>query len=199
MLNLFTSFHGALVGLLAVADPNDFYIEKINTGGKGCPGPDSIATVISADGETFVLLYSQMELENPPGPKVKSTSCKAEIHLHVGAGWKVSLTSVNTRGYAYLEQGIKARQTTRYFFSGVPVGGEFPTDLQGPFDDFYEFTDDVPARARVWSKCGAPGILRLDTSLTLDAGGNPGGQAIFNTTTSDGRFAKVLHWDRKRC
>ncbi len=180
-------------------EPDDVYIEKITTGGKGCPGPASIATVLSEDRRTFLLIYSKMLLANPPGPALKSTSCKAIVHLHVPGGWKVSLADVTTRGYAFLDPGVAARQTTRHFFSGMPHGPKYTHDLAGPHDGFYDFSDVVAPESRRWSKCGAPGIFALDTELTLDASANPDGTAIFNATSSDGAFAKLLHWDWMPC
>ena len=53
--------------------------------------------------------------------------------------------------------------------------------------------------SRVWSKCGGPGLFALTTTLTLDTSANREGQAIFNATSSDGRFAKVVHLDWRPC
>lgn len=179
--------------------PDSVYIEKITTGGDGCPGPDSVATVLSADRKTFVIIYRDMLLEHPPGPKVDKTHCKAGVHLHVPKGWQVALAAVTTRGYAYLEEGMLAHQTSRYHLSGVPLGAEYTYELAGPHDDPFEFTDDFPRGSKLWSKCGGPGQVSITTTLTLDVGANPGGQAIFNATTSDSQFAKILHWDWRPC
>lgn len=180
-------------------DPDSVYIEKITTGGNGCPGPASIATVLSDDRKTFLLMYGKMLLEHPPGPNIKTRHCKAGVHLHVPGGWQVALEAVTTRGYVYLEQGIEARVTASYRLSGVPLGAEYEHALAGPHDDFYDFTDVPPPASKKWSKCGAPGIFALTTTLTLDASANPGGQGIFNATTSDGQFAGLLRWQWREC
>lgn len=178
-------------------DPNSVYIEKITTGGDGCPSPAAVATTISEDRTLFVLSYIKMQLEHPPGPAVAKVHCKAGVHLHVPKGWQVALTHVTTRGYAYLEHDMVAHQTASYRLAGVPIGAEYSHALMGPHDDFYQFTDD-PA-ATVWSKCGGPGLFAFTTTLTLDTSANPGGQAIFNTTSSDGELAARVHLDWRPC
>ncbi|MBP7243657.1 DUF4360 domain-containing protein [Amaricoccus sp.] len=180
-------------------DPNDVYIEEIATGGKGCLTPDSVSTLISDDRKSFIIIYDKMLLENPPGPAVKATNCQAAVKLHIPGGWQVSLATVNTRGYAFLEKGIKGRQTSSYIFAGVPLGAKFHTELKGPFDDFYDFTDVLALESVVWSPCGASAIFGINTSLNLNAVANPEGNAIFNTTDTDGKFQKTLHWQWQKC
>lgn len=178
-------------------DADSVHIEKITTGGAGCPSPAAVAVSISEDRTVFVLSYNKMLLEHPPGPDLAKVHCKAGVHLHVPAGWQVALTDVTTRGYAYLEHDMVAHQTASYRLSGVPVGVEYSHALMGPHDGFYQFTDDPGSR--VWSKCGGPGIFALTTTLTLDTSANPRGQAIFNTTSSDGEFAEHVHLDWRPC
>ncbi len=187
-----------IIALLAIAPPAEsIYIEKITTGGDGCPSPAAVSTLLSEDRRTFLLIYDRMQLAHPPGPDIVKTHCKLGIHLHIPSGWQVALAAVTTRGYAYLEHDIRARQTSSYRLAGVPLAAEFSHTLAGPLDDFYDFSDELGARK--WSKCGGPSLFSLTTTLTLDTGDNPGGQAIFNATTSDGQFAKLLHWDWRPC
>lgn len=178
-------------------DADSVYIEKITTGGDGCPSPNAVASTISEDRTIFVLSYIKMLLEHPPGPNVAKVHCKAGVHLHVPKGWQVALTGVTTRGYAYLEHGMVAHQTSNYRIAGVPVGAEYDHELTGPHDDFYDF-HDAPG-SRVWSKCGGPGLFALTTTLTLDTSANPEGQAIFNATSSDGQFEKLVHLQWRAC
>lgn len=193
------SIPAILLALSAPPDPNSIYIEKLTTGGEGCPSPAAVSTVLSEDRQTFLLIYDEMQLAHPPGPDITKKHCKLTVHLHIPKHWQVALASVTTRGYAYLEQDILARQSSRYRLAGVPLGAEFTHTLTGPRDDFYDFGDELARGARVWSKCGGPGVFSLTTTLTLDTGANPRGQAIFNASSSDGRFAKRLHWDWRPC
>ncbi len=183
------------------ADPNELYIEDIVTNGKGCPAsdPDTVETVISADKKSFVIIYKDMELVNPPGPYVKNLSCQAAVKLHVPGGYQVALATVNTRGYLYLDDKIRARETSGYFFAGVPIGAYPHSHIVGPYDDFYEFSDNVPFESLVWSACGSTAIFGINTTLNLNATKNPKGQAIFSNNTTDGVFRTILHWQFRRC
>ncbi|PRQ09148.1 DUF4360 domain-containing protein [Enhygromyxa salina] len=182
-----------------VVSPDDVYIEDIVTSGVGCPKPGSAVGQISSDRKSFILIFKDMLLTNPPGPPIKTTNCVASVKLHVPNGWQVSVATVNTRGYAFLEKGIRARQTSNYFFAGQPVGFSAHSELKGLYDDFYVFTDHVPFQSLVWSPCGASAIFAINTSLLLNAIANPNGNAIFNTTSVDGQFRKVFHWQWQQC
>ena len=179
--------------------PNDVYIESISTGGPGCPDPSTVTTIISADKTTFLVIYDQMILNNPPGPAVKNLNCVAGIKLHIPGGWQVSVATVDTRGYAYLSPGIKARQTSQYFFAGQPLGAAYHTLLSGFYDGNYVFTDNIPFTSVVWSPCGESSIFAINTILNLNSVANPNGLAYFNTETTDGKFKKVLHWQWQPC
>lgn len=185
------------VGLLP--SPEDVYIESIATGGSGCPSPTSVTTQISSDRTTFLLIFDEMILENPPAPAVKNINCTAGIQLHIPSGWQFSVATVDTRGYAYLSPGIRARQTSKYFFAGIPLGASYHATLVGLHDDIYAFTDTIPFESVVWSPCGGSAIFAIDTSLNLNAVLNPTGLAYFNAETVDGSFQKVLHWTWQPC
>lgn len=187
--------------LRAEPNPNELYIQEIKTNGKGCPkeDPDSVEVVISDDKKSFIIIYRDMELHNPPGPKIKNLSCQAAVKLHVPGGYQVALATVSTRGYLYLDEKIKARQTSGYFFAGVPLGAYPHISVVGPYDDFYEFSDAIPFESLVWSACGTSALFGINTTLNLNANNNPNGEAVFSTNTTDGVFRTILHWQMKSC
>ena len=189
----------AVAATHASLTPEDVYIESISTGGPGCRDRDTVTTVISADRSTFLVIYDGMILENPGGSSIKNINCVAGIKLHVPNGWQVSMATVDTRGYAYLSPGIRARQTSEYFFAGQPLGSAFHSELKGYHDDSYVFTDTIPFQSVVWSPCGASAIFAINTKLNLNAVSNPSGLAYFNTETTDGKFEKILHWLWRQC
>lgn len=179
--------------------PADVYIESITTGGAGCPDPSTVSTLISSDRASFLVIFDEMILEYPPKPYVKNINCVAGVKLHIPSGWQFTIATITTRGYAFLSNGIKARQTSKYFFAGLPVAAAFHTQLNGLFDDTYSFTDTIGISSQVWSPCGGSAIFAIDTSLNLNAIGNTAGSALFNAETLDGVFQKIMHWQWQQC
>lgn len=180
-------------------DPDDVYIESISTGGTGCPNPYTVTPVISDDRKSFLLIFDEMVLEYPPGPRIQNKICSAGIKLHIPGGWQVALATVNIRGYAYLDKGIRARQTSKYFFAGNPISFAPHATLKGPFDDLYDFTDEVPFQSLVWSPCGGSAIFGIQSVLNLNALGNPHGYGIFSNDTIDGQFRQLFLLQWKKC
>ncbi len=177
----------------------DFYIEDISTGGTGCPNPYTVTSVISGDRRSFLLLFDEMQIEYPPGPQIQNKTCSAAISLHVPQGYQLALATVNTRGYAYLDPGIRARQTSKYFFAGYPIAFAPRSALKGPFDDLYDFTDKVPFESLVWSPCGGSAIFGIQSIINVNAKFNPYGTAIFSNDTIDGRFQQLYNIRWREC
>lgn len=180
-------------------DPDDVYIERITTGGPGCRDNDDVSAEIAEDRKSFLLIFDKMVLENPPGPTIKNINCVAGVKLHVPSGLQVSMSTVTTRGYAYLPVGVRARQTSSYFFAGMPIGTSYHSQLRGFYDDNYQFTDHVPFASVVWSRCGESAIFAVNTQLNLNAVANAHSSAYFNAETVDGRFEKIFHLQWREC
>jgi hypothetical protein len=175
-----------------VLNPNDVWIESVQAFGVGCSTPNSILTDIAPDKKSFIVIFKDMVLENPGGSAVKTTNCQASVQIHVPNGWQVSVATINTRGYAFLEQGIKAKNSNKHFFAGDPFAYVAHTQMVGPYDDFYDFTEQIPSV--VWSKCGASALFGINTTLLLNAKGNKNGSAFFNATSQ-----KVMHMQWQQC
>lgn len=179
--------------------PSDVYIESISTGGSGCADPDTVTPVIASDKKSFLLIFDEMILQYPPGPKLKNINCLAGVKLHIPQGWQFSIATVVSRGYAFLENGIRARQTSQYSFAGSPPSTIYHSTLWGPFDNNYEFTDQIPLQSLVRSPCGGSAIFAIDTQLNLNAIQGPNGLGYFNSTEVDGKFTQIFHWEWLPC
>jgi len=185
--------------LSAQPSPSDIYIEDIIPSGSGCRTDDSVTSVIGHDGQSFIIIFNDMQLTYPPGTLIQNKSCVAVLKLHVPQGIQVSVATVNTSGFASLEHGHSAVQYSRYFFAGQPLGGSFRTPIVGPHEDIYRFTDQVAFSSLVWSPCGASRDFAINTTLNLNTSGNRRGAALFNNDTIDGAFQKVLHLQWRNC
>lgn len=181
-------------GLFAAPVPKGFFIEKVKTGGSGCPDPGSVHVTLSADKTALRIIYDKLQLKRKPGAAVQTASCTAALILRVPAGWRVAPANLLTRGYAYLDKGVKARRNTDLFFAGVPGGPDFHTDFKGPFNNVYQAADLVQPAAATWSGCGGSAVLSISNGLALNAVANPNGGALF--TLHDQR---LVSWQFKQC
>ena len=178
----------------AAPAPEGFAVEGVVTGGAGCPEPASVAAQVSADHQSLRLSFAPMTLKNPPGPAVKTTNCQAAIKLKIPAGWRFAIRTLSTRGFASLDQGVTARQTSSYTLAGAPVGVKLHTDIEGPHDDFFAATHFVSPASAVWSSCGGSSIFSVNTSLILNAVAEPGGHASFSVIDQ-----RIVAWQWQQC
>jgi hypothetical protein len=174
--------------------PKGFSIEKVTTGGKGCPEPASVAVLMSADKTRLRIIYDQMILKALPGTPVQTISCTAALKLRIPVGWRVAPVILKTQGYAYLDENIIGRRHTDIAFAGVPGGPKFDTHWKGPNDDVYQATDVVMPGAAAWSPCGGSALLSISNSLVLNAVANPKGGALLNLHDQ-----RLLAWQFKKC
>lgn len=177
--------------------PTDVFIEDINLGGTGCPSFGDASAVVSADRQSFLVIFNKMFLNYPPSPAFKYLNCVAGVRLRIPPGWQFSVATVNTRGFGFLTAGLQARQRSSYFFAGNPIATAWHSNLNGPYNDFYTFTDQIGFTS--WSKCGGTEVFAIDTSIYLNAIANPLGQGYFNTETVDGSFKKTFYWSWQPC
>ena len=187
---------------VTAADVHDVYIEDIAAYGPGCPR-GTVAAMFASNRRSFLVSYSRMALDHPnsAGKTVHATNCVLTLKLHVPDGVQVSLATVVARGYAFLDHGIRARQSSKYSFAGtsIRVRRDLP-DLPGGFDGYYDFADRLEfwTRGR-WSSCGGSVLFVIDSRLQLDATANPAGDAFFNTIGTDGKLDTRYHVRWRRC
>jgi len=184
--------------------PNDVYIlDGIVGAGSGCVGLGSVIPTIAPDRKSFTVAFTEMQLEYPPAPALKSKNCAVTMNIHVPHGWQFSIATIDTRGYANFPAPVSARQISSYFFAGVPLGLQAHSTISGPTDplgELYTFTDYVGFSSLVWSPCGATRPFTINSRIVMDARQAPADtEAIFSNDTVDGEFHKVFNWQWRTC
>jgi hypothetical protein len=179
--------------------PSNVFIQSIQASGSGCRTADSVTPILSEDRQSFIVIFNDMQIVYPPGTQLQAKSCVAVLNMHVPQGFQISLGTVNTRGFASLDPGHRARHTSRYFLAGNPLGATFSSGLSGPFENVYQSTDNILLGSTTWSPCGRSVLLGINTSLFLDTSNNRRGASLFNSDTVDGVFRKILHISWRRC
>jgi hypothetical protein len=183
----------------SVPNPSGAYFADIKANGTGCPA-GSWDAAISADGHAFTVTFSQYEASVGPGDAMVVKDCTLSIDLKTPEGLSFSVSSFHYQGYALLDSpGMTASQTAKYYFQGNPVPAiENRTDITGPHDDSYLFSDTIGVADQVWSPCGASRTLEAQTRIVLQNNPQKTGNGYLNTASVDGEVKTVftfgLNW-----
>ncbi len=185
----------ALGQTINVPNPSGAYFASVTANGTGCPA-GSWDAGISDDGKAFTLTFSGYEAIVEPGTAFSIKDCALSIDLKTPEGFSFSVSSFHYQGYTILDQsGMTAKQTAKYYFMGNPVPArELRSDMSGPYDDSYLFSDQIGIADLVWSPCGASRKLNAQTRLVLQNNRQKTGSGYLNTTSVDGEVKTVFRF-----
>jgi hypothetical protein len=185
---------GELGSAVSVPNPSGAYFASISANGSGCPAGTWDAA-ISDDGKAFTVTFSGYEAVVDPGVAFQIKDCNLAIDLKTPTGYSFSVNKFHYQGYAILDQaGMTARQSAKYYFMGQPVTPELYSDMKGPYDDSYVFSDAIGITDLVWSPCGAQRRLNAQTRLVLRNNSRKTGSGYLNTTSVDGEVKTVFQF-----
>lgn len=190
----------ALGTTINVPNPNGAYFAKVTANGSGCPAGTWDAA-ISDDGQTFTLRFSQYETTIDRGQAISIKDCQLAIKLHSPQGLSYAVSSFYYSGYAFLDtNGMSAAQTAKYYFQGNPIASaDNRSDLRGPLDKEYVFTDNIGTLDMVWSKCGVDRDLNVATRVMLRNNPRKTGSGYISNTTVDGSVELKFRLAWKSC
>jgi hypothetical protein len=81
---------------------------EIDTKGGGCK-PGEVGVIVSSDNSALTIIFDNFQAAD--GPAAPDTTKRAACKVLVGIdspGWAFDITSVDFRGYIYLESGVQA-------------------------------------------------------------------------------------------
>ena len=186
-----------------VPNPNGAYFASVTANGTGCR-PGTWNTSISPDGQTFTTTFSEYFAEVTPkmSSNVAVKDCQLAIKLHSPSGLSYTVTQFFYQGYAFLEEGVSARQIAGYYFQGNPVASEqIRAELKGPMDDTYLFEDKITTRdtvSQIWSPCGVDRDLNVKTLLRLQ-NTSPKRTGYINVSDVNGSTKLVFRLNWRKC
>lgn len=163
------------VALLPDAGPRAPYHTEVVANGTGCP-PGTWKTATSPDGFQFRTTFSSFEVTVQDGQSVAIKDCNLTVRMHSEVPFSFAVSGLVYSGYAFLESGVRGRQTVKAYFHGVPasMSDEHRTDLTGPVDRKYRFEKIVPAEDLIWAPCGRDRNLQIVTRLVVQKPKNQG-------------------------
>ncbi|KAK6519191.1 hypothetical protein TWF281_003880 [Arthrobotrys megalospora] len=180
-------------------DLSAIYVNGITYGGTGCP-QGSVGIYISADRKTFTLIFDKYVASIGQGVPITESrkNCQLNIDIHYPQGFQYSIFSMDYRGYAYLENGVTATQSATYYFSGYSEQVSKASNLIGPKDEDYLIHDEIASTSVVWSPCGEPGALNINSQINLKSSIS-GSSGLMTTDSEDGKFTYVLGMQWAQC
>jgi hypothetical protein len=180
---------------LDVPNPSGAYFASVTANGTGCPA-GSWEAGISPDGKAFTVTFNGYEALVEPGKAFAIKDCTLGINLKTPEGFSFSVSDFAYQGYAILDQpGMTAKQTAKYYFMGNPLPAvEQRSDMVGPYDDSYIFSDHIGVADLVWSPCGAQRTLNAQTRIVLQNNTQKTGSGYLNTTSVDAQIKTVFRF-----
>jgi hypothetical protein len=187
--------------LPALADaPNYVRVRSVTYAGSGCPA-GTLAQNLSPDRQAFDLHFDSYIAEAGPWVSVseKRKNCVINLDMDYPQGWSFALAGVEYRGYADLDPGVNALQTTSLYFSGQSGTAKLRSTLTGPTSTDFQIRDSFGLGSTLWSPCGVNRSLNINTQVYIDNSRNRRGSGLvtvdrINTVTTH-RYG--LLW--KRC
>jgi hypothetical protein len=182
------------------AIPEYVNIVSMTHGGSGCPD-GSVGASFSPDYQYLTIIFDQYAAEigrDIESPK-KRLFCQLVLQMDFPAGFSYALVDLTYRGYADLEWGINASQTSTYFFQGFRRDDQhsFKTNVYGPFMGDYDRTDSLELLA--WSPCDTKRGLNIVTSVQLDNKRNKSGAGLITLDSIDSQVVEQYGVRWRRC
>lgn len=165
--------------------------------GDGCPAA-SVSTAITDDVSVFSILYSGLQTELLPGPRLDvGKRCWTTISMNLPPGTQLIIEGAAYNGFISLsDANIYARFRTKYFFeNGAAFFGNnyyrpwsFMGGLakleQGPKTDNFSWYTDAGG-IKHFTQCGGPTQLNIINAVELTAAQASSGSAVFDTMDAE--------------
>lgn len=166
----FMMFFGIAATAQAASAPSGVTIRKVYYAGSGCAA-GTIAGRMHQDFTAFSLYMDDFVAETGPGVSIreKRKNCSISIDLAVPAGWSYAVASVEYRGFVDIDRGVKATQSSAYYFQGQSDTVKLTSSVNGPMVSSYRIKDTLGIAAVVWSPCGAGRALNVNAQVILSS------------------------------
>ncbi|KAH8591777.1 hypothetical protein B0O99DRAFT_519074, partial [Bisporella sp. PMI_857] len=136
------------------------------------------------------------------GPGVPITesrkNCQINLNLQYPGGFQYSILSTVYRGYVGIDKGITATQSATYYFSGQSAQTQTSTTFYGPLSKDYAIQDDSTLTSVVWSPCGAPVALNIDSAVLLRSSVS-GASGQITDDSIDGKITFITGVQWQKC
>lgn len=180
------------------AAPGSAVIANVTATGIGCQ-PGTWDAKISPNGKDVRVVFEGYAAAVEPGQALSVKDCHISVSLSSPTNYSFSVKSFVYEGDVLLDSpGMSAAATARYYFQGNPIPAtEQRTDLTGPKNDSFIFTDTLAATEQVWSPCGASRRLNAQTRLFLKNNAQKTGTGL--VSLGNNAFSLRFSLDWRKC
>lgn len=197
---MFSKFAAIAMGLMlsSAAMANGLVLGQPQYGGNGCPAGSASATV-SPDGSAISILFDQYiaEAGATTGRRVDRKSCNLAVPVQVPQGYSVAVFQVDYRGFNAVPAGGYNRFDTEYFWAGAR-GPRMSRVFTGPANSQFSLRDNLVAQTLVWTPCGAPVTLRVNSSMMAQSNAAMD-QTLGIVDSADIASGLIYHLQWRRC
>ncbi|MBW6433400.1 DUF4360 domain-containing protein [Actinoplanes hulinensis] len=181
---------------------DEMVIDVVAANGSGCPLGTADVTV-SPDNKAFTVTYSEFTAQVGAGAKPLDfrKNCQLALNVDVPQGFTYAIASTDHRGYARLEKGASATQSSFYYFQGEARTHRSRHQFTGPTDGDWQRTDSFGINSVSFLPCGEQRYLNVNTELRVNAGWSDKSRATSFLTmdSTDGNLDTVYHVTWKKC
>jgi hypothetical protein len=181
---------------------DDMVIDVVTANGSGCPWGTADVSV-SPDSKAFTVTYSAFTAQVGIGAKPIDfrKNCQLGLNVHVPQGFTYAIASTDYRGFAHLERGATAAQTSFYYFQGERQTSRSKHNFTGPIDGDWQRTDTLGIGSLAYLPCGEERYLNINTELRVNGGWSNTKKttSMLTMDSTDGNLDTVYHVAWKKC
>ena len=197
----------AAPALPAVAAPaplptDKMVIDVVAANGSGCP-LGTADVIVSPDNKAFTVTYSEFTAQVGMGAKPLDfrKNCQLALNVDVPQGYTYAIARTEYRGFARLEKGASATQSSFYYFQGEAQTHRLRHQFTGPIDGDWQRTDAIGVSSLSFLPCGEQRYLNVNNELRVNAGWSDRKKttSFLTMDSTDGNLDTVYHVAWKKC
>lgn len=185
----------------APAGPDQFKVQVVKAGGSGCPAGST--TVDIAGDNRFSVIYDKFFAWTGPGstPPDQKKFCQVVIDVDVPPGLTYTIVDITHRGSADVVKGAYAYQRAAYYWTGESQTGYAESDIWGPFNGAWSFSDVLKTVKLDPHPCGSAANLnaKLDLGVKATTKEAKKQESSISHDTTDGKFTTVFQIKWQHC
>jgi hypothetical protein len=146
-------------------------IDIVSAHGSGCR-PGTTFVNVPPDSVAFTVIYGEYVAKVGVGATLTDfrKNCQLTVQVHVPEGYTYAVSRADYSGYASLAAGATGVQRASYYFQSTPNTDIQAHSFTGPFEDYWQTSDETDLAALVFHPCGELRNLNINTDLRVNVG-----------------------------